>query len=239
MAGISTMATNAIKGILGNITQVFTITLDLVLIPIYAFFLTLAMPRLRASLKALVPLKGRNRTLKIMHAIERVVAAFFRGRLIVCTICGILFYIGFAALQVPYAAMFAFFIGAATTVPLAGLVFLVPAVLLMVVDGGDAVLMRTVLVVGVYSLIQTLEATVFTPTVMGKEVELHPVILIIALVFFGRLWGILGLILAVPAAATMRILLREFLLPRLGKPAPATTRALLKGSKTAPESPPS
>ena len=154
--------------------------------------------------------------MRIIHDIEQVVAAFFRGRLIVCFICAVLVWIGFALIGVPYAAVFGLLIGLATAIPLAGLLFLVPAVLLTVLDGGDALLLRVSMVLAVYGVVQTLEMTVLTPTIMGREVELHPVLLIASLIFLGNLLGVFGLILAVPIAATARILSREFILPRLG-----------------------
>jgi len=212
-----------VSGFLTNINGILAFLLDLVLIPIYAFFLTLGMPKLRRSARAMVPRHGRERTMRILHAIERVVAAFFRGRLIVCAICSILVYAGFAPIGVPYAVLFALLIGLATTVPLLGLIFLVPALMLTAVEGGDHLTLRISLIVGVYTVVQTLEATVFTPTIMGREVELHPVLLILALLVFGNLLGILGLILAVPIAATLRILAREFLFPRLGIGEPVTS----------------
>lgn len=201
--------------LLTNIDAVLMFGLNLVLIPIYAFFLCLAMPTIRATLKAYIPIKGHDRTLRIVQRIERAVAAFFRGRLIVCIICAFLTWIGFAILQIPYAALFGLLIGLATAIPLAGLVFLVPAILLTVIEGGDAVTLRVIMAIVVYGGVQTLEATLLTPTIMGKEVELHPVLLIVALLLCGSLLGILGLILAVPIAATVRIFAREFFLPHI------------------------
>jgi len=202
-------------GLLTNVGALLGLALDIVLIPIYAFFLALAMPGIRRTGRRYLPAQGRERSMRILHDIERVVAAFFRGRLIVCLICAALVWIGFAMLGVPYAALFGLLIGLATAVPLAGLLFLIPACLLMLVEGGDGLALRITGVLAVYTVVQTLEMTVFTPTIMGREVELHPVTLIVALLLLGNLLGILGLILAVPIAATGRILAREFLLPRL------------------------
>jgi len=216
--GISSMSERVAEGLTGLITNLgglFGLALDLILIPIYAFFLALAMPLLRRRVRDYLPARGRERSIRLIHDIERVVAAFFRGRLIVCLICAILVWIGFALLGVPYAALFGILIGLATAVPLAGLIFLIPACLLLLVEGGDGMLLRLVLVVGVYATVQTLEIAVFTPTIMGREVELHPVVLIVALLLCGYLLGILGLILAVPIAASVRILAREYLLPRM------------------------
>ena len=80
-------------------------------------------------------------------------------------------------------------------------------------DGGTGVTIT--LIITVYVIVQVLETVVLTPTIMGREVELHPVTLIIALLLCGKLLGILGLILAVPIAATVRILARTYLWPRL------------------------
>jgi predicted PurR-regulated permease PerM len=71
-----------------------------------------------------------------------------------------------------------------------------------------------VMVVGIYAAIQAVEA-VLIPIVMGRDIELHPVTLIVALLLCGKLLGVLGLILAVPIAATVRILARVYLWPRL------------------------
>ncbi|TVR47094.1 MAG: AI-2E family transporter [Planctomycetota bacterium] len=215
LGGVAGTAGDWVRRVVSNIPTLLALGLNVVLVPIYAFFLTLALPQIRSGAKVLTARYAGEAGLRIAHAIERVVAAFFRGRLIVCAICALLVYLGFMPLQVPYAALFAILIGLATAVPLAGLIFLVPAVLLMLLDGGDALALRVTLVIGVYTVVQTLEATVFTPMIMGREVELHPVVLIVALLFFGKLFGILGLILAVPIAATVRILWREFIQQRL------------------------
>lgn len=215
LGGVAGTAGGWLRSVLSNVPALLVLGLNVILVPIYAFFLTLALPRIRRYLRGGVERYGGQQGLRLAHGIERVVSAFFRGRLIVCAICAVLVYVGFVMLQVPYAALFALFIGLATAIPLAGLVFLVPAVLLMLLDGGDGMVLRISLVIAVYTVVQTLESTVFTPLIMGREVELHPVTLIIALLFFGKLFGLLGLILAVPIAATLRILIREFIQPRL------------------------
>lgn len=192
-------------------------SLDLLLIPIYAFFLILAMPAIRRTVRRYLPGSHKEVLIRILHDIERVVAAFFRGRLVICIVCGALTTIGFVICGVPYAVLFGVLIGLATTVPLSGLLFLVPAVLLVLLDGGPDAMWWAVGVVAVYTVIQTLEMAVLTPLIMGREVELHPVVLILALLLCGKLLGVIGLILAVPIAATVRILARQFLLPRLRK----------------------
>jgi predicted PurR-regulated permease PerM len=203
---------------LASIDTLLAVGLDVLLVPIYAFFLILAMPAIRRGVKQYLPQWHREQVLRIVRDIERVVAAFFRGRLIVCLICGVATWIGFISIGffgpgVPYALLFAVLIGLSTAIPLAGFLFLIPAVVMTLLDGGTP--LSASLVIGVYALVQLLEMLVLTPGIMGHEVELHPVTLIVALLLCGKLVGILGLILAVPIAATGRILAREFLWPWL------------------------
>lgn len=225
---------------LTSVDQVLALGLNVILVPIYVFFLLIAMPAVRKGVHRYLPLWHRDQLIRIIRDIEKVVAAFFRGRLIVCLICATLTYIGFIAVGftgtgVPYAALFSLFIGLATTVPLAGLLFLVPALVMTGLDGGTAV---TVVLVGlVYVVVQVLETVVLTPTIMGREVELHPVTLIIALLLCGKLLGILGLILAVPIAATCRILAREFFWPWLTGYVTTGQTTIFRRSETVDRSP--
>lgn len=203
---------------LGNLGAIGPILLDVLLVPIYAFFLILAMPAIRTGIKDLIPAKHKDGTLRIVREIEKAVSAFFRGRLIICLICSLVGVVGFLALQlfgvkVPYGVLFGVLIGLVTPIPLAGIVAVVPAIALTMI-GANAGPMDGILVFGVYLLVQATEA-VLIPLILGREVEIHPVWLIIALLLSGKILGVLGLILAVPIAATVRILGREYLWPRL------------------------
>ncbi len=193
-------------------------TINLLLIPIYAFFLLLAMPQIRSFIKDYLPSRHKDQIVGITREIEKAVSAFFRGRLVICIACAITGVLGFLVLKlfgihVPYGFLFGIGIGLATAIPLAGLLFLLPAIAVTMIQPGAGV-GSVVGVIGVYVVVQALEA-VLIPTIMGREVELHPVILLIALFLCGKLLGVLGLILAVPIAASVRILAREYFWPRL------------------------
>jgi predicted PurR-regulated permease PerM len=216
---------------IGSIESWAVFLFDALLVPIYAFFLVLAMPSIRHGVREYIPVRRRDQTIRIIRDIEQVVSAFFRGRLIICTLCALACWIGFTVISlftvvsVPYALLFAIAIGFATTVPLSGILFLIPAVVMTLLQP-HAMALHGALVLLVYALVQALEA-VLIPLIMGREVELHPVMLIVALLLCGKLLGILGLILAVPIAATGRILAREYLWPRLRAWASRTTPASL------------
>ena len=206
------------KAGLASYDSAFSLLLGILLIPIYSFFLLLGMPKIRNFTKDYLPTAHKERIVRITREIEKVVAAFFRGRLLICFICSLIGCIGFLIIglfgvKVPYGMLWGIGIGLATAIPLAGLLFIIPAAALTMIQPG-ATFTDLALVFVVYGLVQGVEACLI-PMIMGREVELHPVTLIVALLLCGKLLGILGLILAVPIAASLRILLREWFWPRL------------------------
>lgn len=203
---------------LGNLGAISGFMIDVLLVPIYAFFLILAMPAIRSGIRDTVPSRHRDSTLRIIREIERAVSAFFRGRLIICLVCACVGVAGFLLIQlfgckVPYGILFGVLLGLVTPIPLAGIVVIAPALGLTMIQPGAGPV-DAVLVLVVYGSVQAAEA-VLIPVILGREVEIHPVWLIIALLLCGKVLGVLGLILAVPIAATVRILGREYLWPRL------------------------
>ena len=198
--------------------SVFSLAIGVMLVPIYSFFLLLGMPKIRNFIKDYLPTKQKNQIIRITRDIEKVVAAFFRGRLLICVICALVgsagfFVIGLFGVHVPYGMLWGIGLGLATAIPLAGLLFVVPAVALTMIQPNAGV-QDLIAVMAVYGVVQGLEACLI-PLIMGREVELHPVMLIVALLLCGKLLGVLGLILAVPIAASFRILLREYFWPRV------------------------
>ena len=198
--------------------SVFSLALGVLLVPIYSFFLLLGMPKIRNFIKDYLPIKQKAQIIRITRDIEKVVAAFFRGRLLICVICALVgsagfFVIGLFGVHVPYGMLWGIGLGLATAIPLAGLLFIIPAVALTMIQPNAGV-HELLSVLAVYGVVQGLEACLI-PLIMGREVELHPVMLIVALLLCGKLLGVLGLILAVPIAASFRILLREYFWPRV------------------------
>jgi hypothetical protein len=77
------------QGGLGSVNDVLSLLIDVILVPIYAFFLVLAMPAIRRGIKVAIPPTHGEQIVRIVRAIEQVVAAFFRGRLLICAICSV------------------------------------------------------------------------------------------------------------------------------------------------------
>ena len=143
-----------------------------------------------------------------MEKIDSNLKSFFRGQMITCTILAVIYSVGLSIVGVPFALLIGILGGYGQIVPYMGTVIaIVPAVLLALIEFGDVthpLLAATVFVVG-----QTLEGFVITPKIMGKTVGLHPVVIILAILVFGNLLGFLGILIAVPLAAVLKVILGE------------------------------
>jgi predicted PurR-regulated permease PerM len=217
-------ASRGLKTFLGTVKNFLGYVL---LVPVYTFFLLLSLSDLRERARALLPGRYRARILDVLTKIDRAVAAFFRGRVLIGIGKGFLIWLGLAIVGV----RFSFFIGMG-----AGLLSIIPFVgplvggalsLVLAYEGTGSYLGRAVGVLVTFSAAEALEAAAF-PVVIGRETGLHPLALILALFAFGNLFGLFGVLLAIPIACVVKILFVEFVLPELrelaqeepGAPAP-------------------
>lgn len=205
--------------VLGSVGDVlmtlFGIAVATALTPIYAFLLLLALPRWRNALPNYLPEEQRTHWLRIGGRITESISAFVRGRVVVCAIVGAITAIGWALLGVRLGILAGLGVGALTLIPLASVLALVPVLAMSVIEcatgaHGWGWLLG---VFGVYAAGQIAES-VLNPLIVGNAVELDLLTMIVALTVGGALAGFAGLVLAVPVAATLRILAEELWLPR-------------------------
>ena len=200
------------KGLLVQVGVWSVLLFDLILIPFYMFFLLTSLNRMWSSLEErLIPYDYREQFLRILKKVHRSLSAFFRGRLLICLMIGTMAWVGLLFLGVPFAFFFGFAIGFSTIVPLLGLVFLLPAMFFYGLAGAGWE--QHLILIVFYMVLQGLEMLILTPFILGKEVELHPMVLVLSILTSGYLFGGIGVVLAVPIASTAKILLEEFIFP--------------------------
>jgi len=226
---LSGVQENAI-GFLGSLFNLITI---LILVPVYAFFLMLEIDRIIAAVKAYLPGAYRDRILYVAGQINASVSGFFRGRLIICIIVGVITWVGLLICGVRFSGIIAILTGASIIVPLLWIPLgLAPAMLLAYFDFGFT--WPFFIVPVIYLLIQAVDFAL-QPLIIGKYAGLHPLTLILSIFLFGAMLGVYGILLAVPLACVAKILGKEFLLPVLKRyaeekppdsaPRPETTNA--------------
>lgn len=162
-----------------------------------------------ATARDLIPPRYREFIVRIVSQINDQLRGFLRGQMIVCLCLGAMYTVGLTLSGVPFALMIGAFGAIASFVPYLGLVLTIgPALVLCLLQyqGVDA---HFAGVIATFVIAQILEGTVLTPKIVGEQVGLGPVWVILAVLVFGSALGFLGLLLAVPIAAALKVLAVE------------------------------
>lgn len=178
------------------------------LTPVLAFYILLDFGAVRTWTVSFLSRNGNPATLRVVQEIGASVNAYFRGQVLVSLCIWILLSAGFAIIGLPYAFLLGFLGGLLNLVPVIGfwitVSLCVPAALLSGEPG--AMLLRLAIVFAVSSV---LEGQVITPRIVGKAVGLNPALILLAVLGFGAILGPVGVIVAVPAAAAIKIILEH------------------------------
>lgn len=185
----------------------------ILLVPIYTFFLLRGLDAIVERVDEYLPGLHRDRIRTIARRIDRACSAFFRGRVLICLGKALFIWLGLWAIGVEFSLTIGLVAGALSLVPGAGPVvgFALAAIFAY---GPTGYGLRLVQSAAVFVAAEVLEA-IANPVVLGREVGLHPVTILIALFVFGDLFGLFGVLLAVPLAAIVKILAQELVLPEL------------------------
>lgn len=211
-----------VGAILGFLAQVLKVGFLFFLIPFYLFFFSVWFPDIVAFGRGLIPKAREKETLELLNKMDRVIAGFVRGRIVISIIIGIICAVGWWICGVPYAIVLGLITGIFSAVPYLGGVGLPVAVLLLWVDQlGQPVSQRMswVWIIGgpslVFIIMQVLETYVITPTIAGKATNLDPVTILVAVLAGGSIGGVYGMLLSIPVAACLKILLTDVVMPHV------------------------
>ncbi len=191
------------------------------LLPIYLFYFLDSDSDLTdefGSQLTFLPPKVREDIVFLIREFRHLVLSFFRGQMLIGLIMGVLYGAGFQVAGLRFGLFLGLCLGFLNIIPylgtITGVLFILPLSFFQT-DGGWPVLLG---VIGVFAVVQVLEGYYLTPKIMGKQTGLHPMLVIVSILFWGiALNGILGMVLAIPLTAfliTFWHLLRERYLPR-------------------------
>ena len=180
--------------------------------PVYFAFFLLADSPGKLEIQRFLPFfkeETRNDVAYLVNQFVEIVVAFFRGQLIVAFLQGMLFAVGFSLVGLKYGFIIGMVLGFLNIIPYLGsIVGLATALPLAYLQGGGG-LGTVALVILVFAVVQAIEAYVLTPKIMGDRTGLHPMVIIVAILFWGSaLGGITGMILAIPLTAFLVVFWR-------------------------------
>ena len=180
----------------------------LVITPVVAFYMIRDWDRLVRLIDDWLPRRHYDVVREQLREIDRVLAGFVRGQLMVCAFLAAFYAIGLSLVGLEFGLVIGLLSGALSIIPYVGTLvgFLATAVIAVIQFWNEPWWIAAA--VGIFGLGQFLEGNVISPKLVGDKVGLHPVWLMFALLAFGSLFGFVGVLLAVPAAAVIGVLVR-------------------------------
>ena len=187
---------------------------ELILVPVLVFYFLTDGPAIRGEARLLCPPSWRLRSREMLAHLDRVLDGYIRGQVWMCIIAWVLVTIGLLILRVPYAFTLGMVAGLTRAVPVIGpLLGGIPLAMVCLISTKS--IETTGILLAGFTLMHFLESKVLLPKIVGHEVDLHPVSVIVSLLIGMEFFGFLGVFLAVPIAAVLKIVLADWHAARL------------------------
>lgn len=205
-SGITEFGRNVVASTISWLTHF----LDIILVPILAFYFVLDSRSLRRDFLALVPRRRLRDALIITRNIAETLQSYIVGQLILCLLAGVLTAAMLSLLKMDYVLVLSVFAGITRAIPFLGpAISGVPIILLGIATGS----LRTGFwLLGFVIVIHFTESKFIMPKLIGHRMRLHPAIVIIVLLIGAEFFGVLGMFLAAPFAAVTRELIRSYII---------------------------
>ncbi|RKH63943.1 AI-2E family transporter [Corallococcus interemptor] len=199
-------AARLVASFAGNTARFAATLLGLSVVPVLAFFFLQDYPRLMGRIQDLLPRRSVALVSQRFREVDEVLSAFVQGQLTVGAILSVLYAVGLSVARIDLAIAIGLIAGFGNMVPYLGTGIGVVLALLGVLLSWQGPWQLAV-VAATFIIGQLAEGFVITPRVVGEKVGLAPVAVIIAVLAFGELFGFVGILLAVPASAILKVVL--------------------------------
>jgi predicted PurR-regulated permease PerM len=206
-AALTAAAQRFFTGGLGGIVATAANVFDLLIIPFFVYYILIDFDHWRQNFDELLPSRFREPFSRLFDEVGRILQSYVLGQLMIAMLMGAMYAVGFALLRVPAWAGLAALSGFLNVIPYVGTGSgLILASGFVFADTGQ--LWRVFGVIGVFGVVQSVEGYYLTPRILGGRLSLHPMAVFLGLLIAGRLFGLLGILLAVPTIAVMSVFLK-------------------------------
>ncbi|MDF2546524.1 MAG: family transporter [Anaerosolibacter sp.] len=186
------------NSIIGTLSHIVT----LALIPIFSFYFLKDADYFKKKIIFLIPKTCREECINIGRDIDKLLSKFIRGQIIVAMIVGLLSTVALFILGIDFAFLIGFIAGVSNIIPYVGpIIGAIPAVVIALLDTPA----KSIWVILAFTTIQQIESAVLSPKIVGDSVGLHPIVVILSLLIGNEWYGVIGMLFAVPIAASIKI----------------------------------
>jgi putative permease len=191
---------------LGN--SMLPIITTVLLLPILLIYYLKDYELISERIRTIIPQKHKKDAAELGSRLNRTVGAYLRGQLLLMVALGTVATLVYSLFKLEYAVVFGVLVGVTNVIPYFGMIIAaVPPIIytFIATDGPGPI---TVLLINM--VLQFVEGNIFQPLIMGRQLSIHPIIIIVSILFFGSLFGAVGVIFASPIAASIRVFYNFF-----------------------------
>jgi len=214
-----TLARKVLPGLWGLITGTVSFLMGLVglaVIGLYLIFLMIDFQKVSRDWPGLLPPAWREPVVSFVRETDLIMSRYFRGQAVVAALVGVGFALGFAIIGLPLGVLLGLFIGLLNMVPYLQILGLIPAfglAGLQALETGASFWTAMGLVGLVFAVVQIIQDTFLVPKIMGRVTGLPPAMILLSISVWGKLLGLLGLIIALPITCLLLAYYRRFVAP--------------------------
>ncbi|MDU0156977.1 AI-2E family transporter [Bacillus cabrialesii] len=199
----ATIVNSTFTGVGNFIGALTEIIISIVTVPFILFYLLKDGKKLPVYILKFVPTRLKEQTYTVLSEMNHRLSSYIRGQIIVSFCIGFLLFIGYLIIGLDYASLLAIIAACTSIVPYLGpTIAITPAIIIAIVTS-PLMLLKLVIV---WTIVQLIEGKLISPQIMGKNLHIHPITIIFLLLTAGKLFGVVGIILAIPGYAVAKVI---------------------------------
>jgi len=206
IASAASFSADLVRRMLQAIFGFATSIVQLVVVPVLTYYFLKDWLILKERLIMLFAVDSRNRVRNVIEELSVVISGYIRGQVLISVVIGVIVFCGMYILKIDYPLVLGLLAACTETIPIIGpIVGSIPAIMLAYLVS-PALALKVIIF---YIIVHQIENHIVVPNIMGHTIALHPVVVIISLLIGGQLLGIIGMMLAVPATAILRVVIKQ------------------------------
>lgn len=189
-----------IGGFIGAVTET---VLAVITVPFILFYLLKDGSKLPGFILSFIPVKLRRESNRVMTEMSHQISSYIRGQIIISLCIGSLLYLGYLIIGLEYSLILAVIASCTSIVPYLGPAIAITPALIVALVTSPVMLVKMIVV---WTIVQLIEGKFISPQIMGKTLQIHPITIIFVILTAGNLFGIVGIVLAVPGYAVLKVI---------------------------------
>lgn len=209
IAKVEQITLGVIQGLVQSLIGLVGQGFNFIIAPIISYYFLKDFNKIGKYILKIMPVRYRDEFLLVAKEIDCVLRKFLKGSIIVAFLVGLMTTAGMYLVGMDFPALIGIMVGVTNIIPYFGaIISSVPVVLLALSKSK----WLGIYVLGIMLLVQQIEGNIISPKILGSSVGLHPLMIIFVLLTSGYLWGFVGLLIAVPLAAILKVIFKHLYL---------------------------